>query len=84
MTSNDQPVRGRQVKPTQRELDAAWSRLREQADAGNLIANGLLIALTGDRSNLQGRPELIAAAAEIGALLVRKIQTLPEGEQPCN
>ena len=39
-------VRGHQVKPTKKEMDAAWFRLRERANEGNLIACALVVALT--------------------------------------
>mgnify|MGYP003608012491 CR=1 FL=1 len=37
--------RGRQAKPTRNEVAAAWDRLRAAADAGDLQASAMLIAL---------------------------------------
>lgn len=37
--------RGRQIRPTQTELNNAWKRIRAAADAGDLQANALLICL---------------------------------------
>ena len=38
-------LRGHQAKPTRAEVKAAWGRLRNAADQGNVQANALLIAL---------------------------------------
>lgn len=43
-------TRGRQAKPTRREVCAAWDRLRAAADRGDIQASAALIALT------EGRP----------------------------
>ena len=43
-------TRGRQAKPTRREVCAAWGRLRDAADRGDIQASAALIALT------EGRP----------------------------
>lgn len=39
-------TRGRQAKPTKAEVAAAWEHIRVAAEAGNLQACALLIALT--------------------------------------
>ena len=41
--------RGRQHKPTQAELAAAWDRIRDKADQGDVAASALLIALAEKR-----------------------------------
>lgn len=45
-------ARGRQHKPTQAEVAAAWERLREAANGGSMQASALLIAL------VEGKPVL--------------------------
>lgn len=43
-----QPIskhRGRQAKPTKAEVSAAWSQIRVAADAGDLQAAAILVAL---------------------------------------
>lgn len=80
METNTRPARGRQVKPTKSEMDAAWIRLRERASEGNLVASALVIALTGDRCLIPGPPEHIESVAKLGDLLIQKIKSLPESE----
>lgn len=41
--------RGRQAKPTRREVNAAWGRLRAAADLGDIQASAALIALTENK-----------------------------------
>ena len=76
----NEAVRGRQVKPTKKEMDAAWLQLREKANEGNLLACGLVVALTGDRSQAPGTPEFIDQALELGQMLIKRIQALPGSE----
>ncbi len=38
-------TRGRQAKPTRAEIASAWQRIRAAAEAGDLLASALLIAL---------------------------------------
>lgn len=80
MHDSARTTRGRQVKPTKSEMDAAWIRLRERASEGNLVASALVIALTGDRCLISGTPEHIESVAKLGGLLIQKIQSLPESE----
>ena len=46
---NTAKSRGRQHKPTQAELAAAWDRIRDKADQGDGAASALLIALAEKR-----------------------------------
>lgn len=46
---NTAKSRGRQHKPTQAELAAAWDRIRDKADQGDVAASALLIALAEKR-----------------------------------
>ena len=46
---NTAKSRGRQHKPTQAELAAAWDRIRDKADQGDVAASALLIALAETR-----------------------------------
>lgn len=39
-------ARGRQVTPTKQDVHNAWERIRNAAEAGNLAANAILIALS--------------------------------------
>lgn len=39
------PTRGRQARPTRAEIASAWQRIRAAAEAGDLQASALLIAL---------------------------------------
>lgn len=41
----NKPQRGRQCRPTRRELEAVWVRLRAAADQGDIQATALLVAL---------------------------------------
>ena len=45
-------ARGHQHKPTRSEISAAWGRLREAANGGNMQASALLISLVENRSLL--------------------------------
>lgn len=45
----NKPQRGRQCRPTRRELEAAWVRLRAAADQGDIQATALLVALAENR-----------------------------------
>lgn len=49
---DQRPPRGRQAKPTKSEVAAAWERIRDAADAGDLTASALLIALMENRAIL--------------------------------
>lgn len=42
-------ARGRQQRPNQTELVAAWSRIRDAADKGSIPASALLIALAENK-----------------------------------
>lgn len=42
-------TRGRQAKPTRHEVNAAWDRLRDAADRGDLQASAALIALAENK-----------------------------------
>ena len=46
---NTAKSRGRQHKPTQSEVAAAWDRIRTKADQGDVAASALLIALAEKR-----------------------------------
>jgi hypothetical protein len=41
--------RGRNAKPTRSEVNAAWGRLRDAADRGDIQASAALIALTENK-----------------------------------
>ncbi|RXU25525.1 hypothetical protein SAMN05444503_1177 [Pseudomonas sp. BS3767] len=43
------PPRGRNHKATSSDIEKAWRRIRDAADAGNLEASALLIALADKR-----------------------------------
>lgn len=45
--------RGRQVRPTQAEINSAWVRLRSAADSGDQQANALLVALAKNKPIIQ-------------------------------
>lgn len=45
----NKPQRGRQCRPTRRELEAAWVRLRAAADQGDIQATALLVALAENK-----------------------------------
>lgn len=47
--STTEKTRGRQQHPSRTELTAAWSRIRDAADKGNIPASALLIALTENK-----------------------------------
>jgi len=49
MQTETQPLRGPQKKPTRAEISAAWWRLRNAAESGDVEANALLIALAENK-----------------------------------
>lgn len=53
-------LRGHQVRPTKAEVDNAWIRIRSAADAGDLQASALLVALAEKKPILQLPAALIA------------------------
>ena len=43
-------TRGRQARPTRAEIASAWQRIRDAAEAGDLLACALLIALSESKA----------------------------------
>lgn len=62
MSIIDKP-RGRQVRPNRAELTAAWSRIRDAADKGSILASALLITLSENKPFVSCR-ELFVGAPE--------------------
>ncbi|WP_371231483.1 hypothetical protein ACAW63_02630 [Pseudomonas sp. QE6] len=54
-------TRGHQVRPTKAEVTTAWGRIRSAADAGDLQAAALLVALAENKPFLQ-LPEALGAS----------------------
>lgn len=55
-------LRGHQTKPTLSEVKAAWGRLRSAADAGDIQAAALLVALVESKPLFQ-LPAAISASS---------------------
>ena len=73
-----QATRGKQVAPTKEEYNRAWAKVRARADAGDLLACALVVALTGDKQQIAGSVQFIKEAVEIGERLAKKIQGMPD------
>lgn len=67
------PKRGRQVKPTTSDVRAAWERIRQAADGGDIEATAMLIAL-GEGRPIQAPNDILASGSGSNRVLDFKVR----------